>query len=461
MPYIKNSIISTTLCFIIFVASHAYIKTVEYEHYFEENIDYIRDRVSILSGSATFISGLLEMPDKALNRYSNDHSSDIHMYPYSLGSTQEGLTKNEKHIISLLSGYIKDSGLTIPKNVNNIFYRSYEGNGKYIFFNPQNEFFIPKQNIQREYCVINQLCTKYALNDDLADGVLVSTIYKDMVTGKDAFRYSFPVYVNNEIVGDMVFDVYIVRNNLNSLGLQYSNVSLGNSNVLFFSSANEPFESLSYNWFYHLDDNLVIILEYPIIDSVIKITMISPLLLLINLALVRLFMNMKYTRKAQRKAAELSYVDVLTDLHNRRVMEEENFINDTRDKPAAVIAIDGDRIKSINDKFGHHVGDEAIKHIALSMKKTFRTSDYLIRTGGDEFLVVLPNCTLSSRVLELIHQLKKEVSENTLFRNDIQLSISAGFAFKLPMDRVESAIILADEELYKDKHGTSNDSKLY
>ncbi|MCV5225476.1 GGDEF domain-containing protein, partial [Escherichia coli] len=63
--------------------------------------------------------------------------------------------------------------------------------------------------------------------------------------------------------------------------------------------------------------------------------------------------------------------------------------------PYSVIAIDGDRIKRINDRYGHHVGDEVIEIIADAMRKVFRTSDYLVRTGGDEFIAILPGCSIS------------------------------------------------------------------
>ncbi len=122
--------------------------------------------------------------------------------------------------------------------------------------------------------------------------------------------------------------------------------------------------------------------------------------------------------------------------------------------PFTVIAIDGDRVKRINDKFGHHVGDEVISIIADSMKKVFRSTDYLIRTGGDEFIAILPDCS-ESKSLILAKKLRAAVKENRLKSMDVEVSVSTGIAMSTEHETLNNVIMRADEDLYESKRHRS------
>lgn len=126
------------------------------------------------------------------------------------------------------------------------------------------------------------------------------------------------------------------------------------------------------------------------------------------------------------------------------------FIEKTHSETLAILAVDGNKLKTINDEYGHHTGDEAIKHIANAMKRVFRDSDYLVRSGGDEFLAILPGCT-PPRVLELKEKLQQQVSAQLLRPMNIAVTVSVGVAFKRPDDELDHALIMADENLYQDK----------
>jgi len=96
-----------------------------------------------------------------------------------------------------------------------------------------------------------------------------------------------------------------------------------------------------------------------------------------------------------RHITDLSMRDELTGLLNRRAIEqvlrkEESFF--AKDAVEyAIVMMDIDRFKSINDIYGHNFGDSALKSLAACIQKHIRAKDYAFRFGGDEFLLVLPN----------------------------------------------------------------------
>ncbi len=107
---------------------------------------------------------------------------------------------------------------------------------------------------------------------------------------------------------------------------------------------------------------------------------------------------------ARREAVEgelthLANHDALTDLLNRRAFFEEAEAEMARARrrrhPVALMMIDADHFKSVNDHFGHHTGDEVLKQIARACREELRTDDVLGRTGGEEFAALLPGSDLA------------------------------------------------------------------
>ena len=109
----------------------------------------------------------------------------------------------------------------------------------------------------------------------------------------------------------------------------------------------------------------------------------------------QLGMSIKQRIRAD-KLYGLSILDPLTGLHNRRFGEErlkEEIIRAERNSdPLAVIILDLDHFKEINDQFGHPAGDVALKAFSRRLRKAIRACDVPVRIGGDEFLVILPEC---------------------------------------------------------------------
>lgn len=153
---------------------------------------------------------------------------------------------------------------------------------------------------------------------------------------------------------------------------------------------------------------------------------------------------------------KLSMLDYLTGLYNRRFVEkhlETDIAHAQRlRQPLTLMAMDLDDFKKINDTFGHGTGDEVLKCFAKRLKMSIRGSDIPARMGGDEFLVLLPECTPAQAELlcSRLRDLKVEHGGSV-----IAVSVSTGCAGYVPDDSPkESARELlerADQALYANK----------
>lgn len=155
-----------------------------------------------------------------------------------------------------------------------------------------------------------------------------------------------------------------------------------------------------------------------------------------------------------------SVTDHLTNLYNRRYFEarlQEELQRAARyHLPMSLILIDMDRLKPLNDHFGHDAGDQAIKIIASCLREACRASDIPARIGGDEFAVIAPN-TMADEAAELAHRIQHALSAHALLlstsNNPVHLAASFGIA---DVDTsatflAETLIAVADRALYAAK----------
>ena len=155
--------------------------------------------------------------------------------------------------------------------------------------------------------------------------------------------------------------------------------------------------------------------------------------------------------------------DPLTGLKNRRFLLDggPEVLSQMRrqNKPLAIMMIDIDRFKEINDNYGHLTGDAVLVALTNLLNKSARNNDTVFRYGGDEFLILCHN-TAVHNAADIAERIRKEV-EQTLFRTengDIHLTVSIGLysAVPQPEDTIESFIREADRLLYKAKSSGRN-----
>ncbi len=148
---------------------------------------------------------------------------------------------------------------------------------------------------------------------------------------------------------------------------------------------------------------------------------------------------------------ELNYKaehDALTGLLNRSAFDTLTEYLEKLPNPIALVMIDIDHFKNINDTYGHKTGDEIIQFVAHELTECFRNKDYFIRFGGDEFIVIMIN--LNSKNDELIVQKTKQVNEalKNYCTNKIDtLSVSCGVAFSIEGYN-QNLFTQADKALY-------------
>lgn len=166
-----------------------------------------------------------------------------------------------------------------------------------------------------------------------------------------------------------------------------------------------------------------------------------------------------------KKIYSLSLHDSLTGIYNRRALERE-WTNLEKHRMAysppyfSVLLIDLDKFKRINDRYGHDVGDIALKTMARLTSKMIRNKDIFGRYGGEEFLILLPETGMEDAKV-LAERIRKEIESAQIGLPDgeepIKMTVSIGCASNRgASDHVESIIKAADKALYQAKNEGRN-----
>jgi diguanylate cyclase (GGDEF)-like protein len=147
--------------------------------------------------------------------------------------------------------------------------------------------------------------------------------------------------------------------------------------------------------------------------------------------------------------------DALTGLANRRAMNAFLELLTETEQPYAVLALDIDHFKRVNDVFGHDVGDQVLKYVADILKNNSRASDLACRSGGEEFIVIMPDTPIA--VAETIAQRIREYLASDQVPTVGSLTLSAGVACQDDQTQSAEAVLkLADERLYQAKQQGRN-----
>ncbi len=156
-----------------------------------------------------------------------------------------------------------------------------------------------------------------------------------------------------------------------------------------------------------------------------------------------------------------AYVDTLTGIGNRRYGEMSLHAKmhdyDNFNVSFAVLFIDIDHFKNINDTFGHEAGDSALAMTSKTIANLLRRMDSVIRWGGEEFLVIVPNIDANA-MNEIAERIRIFVERSFIMIGDTTLSatVSIGATMARPDDTVESIIRRADELMYASKRSGRN-----
>ncbi|MDX9714457.1 MAG: diguanylate cyclase [Dissulfurispiraceae bacterium] len=163
-------------------------------------------------------------------------------------------------------------------------------------------------------------------------------------------------------------------------------------------------------------------------------------------------------RQANQLLARQAVTDQLTGVYNRAKFYDVIDMEISRavrlDSPLSVVMFDIDNFKQINDTYGHHFGDDVIKNIADTVKSGLRKHDYLIRWGGEEFMLLLPHTNLQNSTM-LAERLRQRI-ENYKMNDDLTVTCSFGVTTLHPDDDFNKLTTRADGLLYKAKNSGRN-----
>jgi two-component system cell cycle response regulator len=161
---------------------------------------------------------------------------------------------------------------------------------------------------------------------------------------------------------------------------------------------------------------------------------------------------------------EMAITDALTGLFNRRYMESHlaSLLEQAsaRGKPLAVLVLDIDYFKSINDSHGHDAGDDVLREFALRIKRSIRGIDLACRFGGEEFVVVMPETDIAVAAM-VAERLRRRIAAEPFAinagGNSIPVTISIGIAaLRGAEDNAASVLKRADQALYRAKRDGRN-----
>ncbi|HVE66618.1 MAG TPA: GGDEF domain-containing protein [Thermoanaerobaculia bacterium] len=157
-----------------------------------------------------------------------------------------------------------------------------------------------------------------------------------------------------------------------------------------------------------------------------------------------------------RRRKRLALIDPLTEVYNRHFFDEIRPSLERESAGGAIVLVDVDELKTINDTKGHDEGDRAIWTIATGIKKLIRGADFLIRWGGDEFLIILPGMDedLAKKRFYMLPGKIEEVRQTPRLKERAYhrfLSASVGVACFSRRVSIEQAIEKADSVMYERK----------
>jgi diguanylate cyclase (GGDEF)-like protein len=278
--------------------------------------------------------------------------------------------------------------------------------------------------------------------------LLKSRVYKEMSEWREAYQF-LSTYYDAHLKSDEAIN--LKRNE--QMKARFHNQKIQIENALLLQSTKEQ------------EKKLLILAEQDRMRTIIIILVAIILLVVSLIALIQI--------NSKRRFQQLAHTDELTQLSNRRDIyaKGEALLSDAlhQQQSIAMISFDADYFKQVNDRYGHEIGDKVLKTIAQIGRSSIRDIDQLGRIGGEEFLIVLPNCSLSQAEKVAQHLLESmEKFEWQVIANDLKQTVSAGVVAvekivieKDTVSEFSALLVKADKALYRAKAKGRNCFEIY
>lgn len=287
-------------------------------------------------------------------------------------------------------------------------------------------------------------------NDLKKKGLSSTTIYQDVLTKQKAYTLiSYAYDINKkDILGYLYYDhtqselkenllPYLKEASYSGISARVVDIKKGGE-ICFYGNCSE--KGLSYRENFSLRYQMAISLNiYTFLERNI-VTLILFFLVTVFCTIVFIVSTKKIARNYLK-----SSIDPLTKTYTRKMIKHIKF-----SPQSWLILFDANKFKYINDTYGHHVGDEALKKITAIISSVIRKSDVLVRLGGDEFVahVVADKYTT---VFEMAVRIAKSIKGEPLVVDAEKIVLSVSFGIAKFDGSVESTLIKADKEMYQQK----------
>ena len=193
-------------------------------------------------------------------------------------------------------------------------------------------------------------------------------------------------------------------------------------------------------------------------DITSLVYIVSSFVIAVVLIVMYMFSKQREFNELNDKFLRSSFKDELTRLYNRKlldlIIQYEEALYQKEHTDYILVMFDADDFKALNDTHGHVYGDIVLRSIAQCISENARSSDFVIRYGGDEFLVVQANASQAS-INAFIQRIDKAME--TSCKLSIKISVSYGFASRSECDTPDAVLKLADERLYEKKEARKAD----
>jgi diguanylate cyclase (GGDEF)-like protein len=173
-------------------------------------------------------------------------------------------------------------------------------------------------------------------------------------------------------------------------------------------------------------------------------------------------------KQLEKEVTQLAFFDTLTQLPNRRLFNDRFSQSLTRAKRAqaslALMFIDLDKFKPINDTHGHETGDWVLQTVARRIEGALRASDTAARVGGDEFLALLPDLKTSDDALGVAEKIRLALEQPFVTQSGVTLLASASIGIAIFPDHAQSGddlLRLGDQAMYEAKNSGGNSVRMF
>lgn len=298
---------------------------------------------------------------------------------------------------------------------------------------------------------INNAKGNYTIDlSDLTVDEITYTIYHD--ESQCLLKVVSPILLDKKILGYDVlfFSLQKIKTRLNE----------NTTSTLSIYTDKKPDEDSTYLYYYEtLSNGTLLSIKAPkkIIFSEIQnlsfIVIVRLIIFIIGISLIIYFFTIRFMYKKMDYLSQdrdvyknKATIDHLTGAFTRVYLA--TFKQQHKNKTCTIAFLDVDNLKKTNDTYGHLYGDKILKTLVECSKKVLRTNDAIIRTGGDEFILIF-NETIIDQAEKIIQRINENIQETEYAQN---LQFSYGLTFVNDVNLLYKYITEADEKMYKNKN---------